>query len=158
MMSVTNELIPVLKKQFGKAAGEAPATLGDWLYARGRASEALLYAILFMPELQLIQDSILLGWNLPDESAKRRFVDALAEGKQSRQQLETSFNFIEVGYLFDAPGRDTEDEEDEILAKLIKNAWEGWLKVSYPDRRFKVEVLSPEETGSTVGVHFFEER
>ncbi|MCB1066591.1 MAG: hypothetical protein KDK56_00260 [Simkania sp.] len=42
-------------------------------------------------------------------------------------------------------------EDELLLAKKIATAWDAWLKVKYP-------ILSPEETGSTVGVVFFESR
>lgn len=157
-MTMTTELINVIGQRFRSSVAEKPTSLGDWLHAVGRGGEALLYSILFMPELVLVSGSVLLAWGLPDEASRTRFLEALAEGNKSREELEASFNFVEIGYLFDAPGRDTSDKEDELLAELIRKAWEGWLKVSYPDRRFKVEVLSEEVTGSTVGVHFFEVR
>ena len=157
-MTTMNDLSSVVSRKFEAMVGEKPTSLGDWLHSIGKASEALLYSILFMPELLVIGNSVLLSWTVPNEDAKKRFLDALSEGIKSREELEASFNFIEVGYLFDAPGRDTTDEEDKLLANLVCDAWDGWLKTSYPDRTFKVEVLSEEEIGSTVGVHFFEIR
>jgi hypothetical protein len=157
-MSRTTELTRIIDQKFGSSLPQKPTSLGDWLHAVGKASEALLYSILFMPELIEVGGSILLAWGVPDEASKKRFLDALGEGSKSREELEASFNFIEVGYLFDAPGRDTSDEEDVLLAELIRDAWNGWLNTSYPDRRFMVEVLPEDVTGSTVGVHFFEIR
>lgn len=49
-------------------------------------------------------------------------------------------------------------EDELLLAKKIATAWDAWLKVKYPNRSFVIRVLSPEETGSTVGVIFFESR
>ena len=157
-MSTTEHLTSVISKKFNKLVGEIPTNCLDWLHAIGKASEALLYSILFMPELKIVNDSVLLAWGMQDDESQQRFLDSVKSNNMSLQQLEASFNFIEVGYIFDTVGRDTSDEEDELLANLICNAWEGWLKTSFPDRKFIVEVLSAEETGSTVGVHFFESR
>jgi len=157
-MSATINLITVLEQKFNLASGERPITLLDWLYSMGKASEALLYSILFMPELLIIENSVLLAWSVSQKSEKERFLDSLADESKDIQTLEASFNFIEVGYLFDGAGRDTSDEEDELLANLICKAWSGWLRASFPERKFQVEVLSEEDTGSTVGLHFFEIR
>lgn len=157
-MSTTNNLISALEQKFKLESVEKPTTLLDWLYSMGKASEALLYSILFMPELLIVESSVLLAWSASQKSEKERFLELLADGSKDIQTLEASFNFIEVGYLFDDAGRDMSDEEDELLANLICNAWSGWLKASFPEREFQVEVLSEEDTGSTVGVHFFEVR
>ncbi|TVQ83094.1 MAG: hypothetical protein EA357_07060 [Micavibrio sp.] len=158
-MSEAIKLIDVIERKFEKTVGDEKFdSLGDWLYAAGKASEALLYSTLFMPELVEVDGSVLLAWSILDKSSKKRFLDNLDAGIESREVLEASFNFIEVGYLFNPQGRDTSDAEDELLAELLGNAWAGWLKLSYPERSFKVEVLSADITGSTVGVHFFEQR
>lgn len=157
-MSTTINLINVLEQKFEGEAGEKPTSLLDWLYSAGKASEALLYSILFMPELLVIENSVLLAWGISQENEKARFLELLASGSKELPMLEASFNFIEVGYLFDGAGRDTSDEEDKLLANLICHAWKGWLKASLPEREFCVEVLSEVDTGSTAGVHFFEVR
>lgn len=157
-MSTTINLINVLAQKFERVGGEKPTTLLDWLHSVGKASEALLYSILFMPELTVVGNSVLLSWSISQESEKDRFLKLLAGGTKELHTLEASFNFIEVGYLFDGFGRDTSDEEDGLLATLICNAWKAWLKASFPERIFCVEVLSEEDTGSTVGVQFFEVR
>jgi hypothetical protein len=130
----------------------------DWLHAHGNAGDAILYSILFMPEVSTVDDSILLAWAVSDREAELRFSDTLTAASISREVLEASFNFVEIGYLFDASGRDSTNDEDELLACLVRNAWDGWLKLLHPEREFKVEVLPVEVTGSTVGVHFFEIR
>ena len=53
---------------------------------------------------------------------------------------------------------DTTDEEDSVLAELIAESWRNLLKSRYPERNFTVEILSPQATGSTVGVGFYEIR
>lgn len=152
------ELFDVLRAKFKARLGDDTDNLSELLSAAGQASEALLYSILFMPELNVIQDSVVLALSFQYDSAKSDFIEELRSGKKSRHEVEASFNWVEIGYLFDAPGRDTTDDEDELLAVMVRDAWDGWLRVSFPERRFTVEVLPPEVTGSTVGVCFFENR
>lgn len=151
-----DEITSLLRKYFPSQEDGFSAT--DFIYSFGRASQAVLYSMLYMPELVEVGGSVLLAWNVPDEEAKQRFLSGLEKTAMSIEELEASFNFVEIGYLFDAAGRDTTDEEDELLAKLLANAWKGHLALCYPKRVFVIEVLSPAHTGSTVGLHFFEKR
>lgn len=160
-MSMSNDFIRYIKKIIRRKKGFSLDSSRDCIHAAGIASDALLYSMLFMPELNLVCDSVLLSWCNPSVNFESNFKDrryAKHYTEIQLQELEASFNFIEVGYLFDCNGRDTTDEEDEVLAIQLRTAWDAWLKYSYPDRKFCVEVLTPEETGSTVGVHFFEIR
>lgn len=155
-MTTIGEITLFLRKHFPTAENGFSST--DFIHCFGRASDALLYSLLYMPELIEVNGSILLAWNVPDEKEKLRFVSGLKNTNMARQELESSFNFVEIGYIFDATGRDTSDEEDQILANLLADAWRGYLGVRYPGRTFVVEVLLPDQTGSTVGLHFFEKR
>lgn len=155
-MVTNDEIISLLRKYFPTAGVGFGTT--DFVHSFGRASQALLYALLYMPELVEVSGSILLAWNVPDEDAKQRFDSGLKKMTMTREELEASFNFVEIGYLFDVPGRDTTDQEDILLAELLVSAWKGHLGFHYPGREFIVEVLSAEQTGSTVGIHFFERR
>ncbi len=136
-------------------------SLSDFVHAFGKASDALLYSSLFMPELIKIEDSILLRDNSDLPVMRKRFLEAKQKIENNNvciSKLEASFNFIEIGYAFEPSGRNTSDEEDEILVYRIRDAWDAWLKLKYPDRKFIVESLSSEQTGSTVGVTFFQKR
>ena len=53
---------------------------------------------------------------------------------------------------------DTSDEEDLVLAEKLAEMWRYRLKVVYPERKFMVETLSPEETRDVVGVIFYTDR
>jgi hypothetical protein len=126
----------------------------DLVHAVGTAAQACLYATLFCPEFVEVDGSVLLhrAAETEDEFNRfRRFKDA--KGKRA---AEASFNFVEVPYLFRPAGRDLSDEEDETLAEMIAASWRGWLCQLYPGRQFEVEVLSPEVTGSVVGIQFSE--
>lgn len=155
-MEIENELIKAISRKFEGKVVEKDFSLSDLLHTFGKGSEALLYSILYMPKLNLIDDSVLLSWNMPNNSVKKKFSEQLQ--CENREELEASYNFIEIGYLFDAVGRDTSDKEDNLLATLVRDAWDAWLHLKYPDRKFKVEILAPEQTGSVTGIHFFERR
>lgn len=144
-----------LRRRYDLSAVQA---LNDVVYEHGVASQAILYGALYAPELSEVCNSILLTWNVPDQEARDRFLDELKADKFSREELEASFNLVEVGYLFAPRGRDTSDEEDELLAEQLRASWAGYLKHQYPGREFVIEVLSPQDTGSTVGVCFYEKR
>lgn len=136
-------------------------TISDYIYSFGNAKDALLYSSLFMPELIVVEDSVLIKDNYDLPELKKRFLTALQKTKNKKADIsivESSFNFIEVGYIFEPHGRNTLDKEDEILAYRIRDAWRGWLSIQYPSRKFIVEVLSSEQTGSSIGVSFFQQR
>ena len=80
------------------------------------------------------------------------------KGNKSISEIEANYNFVEVGYLFDSDGRDISDKEELILARKICDGWIGWLKIKYPNRNFIVQILTPRETGSTIGIQFYESR
>lgn len=133
-------------------------TTEELLFTFGSSRDALLYAALFNPEFVIHSDSVLLAWSVSDANAQAAFGNAKNSDSANISEIEASFNFLEVGYLFDASGRTTDDEQDALLADLIARSWRCRLEAEYPQRRFSVEVLSPEQTGSTVGVHFFQVR
>lgn len=146
-----------LKRYFGETGFNS----SDFIHAFGQASRAILYSCLFIPEFVEVQGSVLLESKISTEDALSRFINLVKDNTMTPevlQTLEASFNTVEVGYLFNAPGRDTTDVEDGILAELIAESWRYSLKARFPEKKFRVEVLSAEVTGSTVGVHFYEER
>lgn len=130
----------------------------EFVFSFGSARDALLHSVLFQPELSELGDSILLAWNVRDSESQQRFRDAIENDPAGSAKIEASFNFVEVGYLFGPNGRNSTDAEDHFLAKLLRDSWDAWLGYSYPNRHFVIEVLGADETGSTVGLHFFENR
>jgi hypothetical protein len=83
-------------------------------------------------------------------------LDAKKAAAWSLPELEISFNFLEVSYAFS--DRRSSNGGDALLAEFIAEAWRGRLTLLYSPRKFEVSVLSPEQTGSVVGVQFFEIR
>lgn len=146
------DLLEFFRDHFGNRTN---FSVDDYVHAYGKESVALLYSALFFPELIEIESSVLLKRNIIQQEVARKDI---LKRKKNISEIESNYNFIEVGYLFEPNGRDISDEEETLLALKIRDGWEGWLKIKYPNRKFIVEVLTPEETGSTIGVHFFESR
>jgi hypothetical protein len=143
------KLLDIFRKHFGNRLNFSE---DDYLYSCGKGVDALLYSVIFMPELIEIKSRVFMKGNIYDKS---KVLNAL-NSSETAKEVEISFNYVEVGYIFSTSGRDTSDDEDVILAYRIRDSWDGWLKVKYPDRKFVVTVISHEETGSTVGVQFYE--
>ncbi len=121
----------------------------------GDIAHALLYAEFFSPELIEVEGSIILANYI--QGAAEKFKTAKSERKRPLQELEESFNLIEIGYCL-SPQSDSNDVTEFRLAILMAEAWRGKLALQYPDRKFKVSVYNPHETGSVVGIGFHEIR
>ena len=154
--SAAKALLESLGEHFRGLDGKSD--LDDFVHLHGTPVQALLYSVLFLPELVILDDSVLLAWNVAGEEAESRFRAALRDPSRTRVEVEASFNLIEVGYLFSPPSRVTTDDEDFLLANLLCLSWKGWLKTCFPERSYAVDVLSCEMTGSTAGVQFYQVR
>src|SRR5712671_3849233 len=64
-----------------------------------------------------------------------------------------SSNWVEVPYLVTDTSA-TSEEEIEVLAEVIAQAWRARLRDCFPDRRFTVRIFDPAETGSVIGIGF----
>jgi hypothetical protein len=130
----------------------------DYVHKYGRASWALLMANLFLPEFCELDGSVLLSTAVEGEHSRSRFFDAVSSSSTSRSDLEQSFNFVEIGYLFDSNGRDVDESGDQCLRECIAEAWRRSLAAKFPHRTFDVKTLEPVESGSTVAITFSERR
>ena len=153
-MPASDALLAALRKRFRFSEGRVPHATGDMVYEAGKAPEALLYSLLFVPDLSVVADSVLLTY--PDDTASERFLEAKSNSQLSLERLEASFNKVDVGYLF-AHGNVDENEQC-LLAERIAEAWRGALAVFRPDRRVVVRVVPAEENGGDIAVEFFERR
>lgn len=153
-MATTESILARLRKRFRFSEGQVPHDADDMLHQAGKAREALLYSLLFVPELYIVDDSV-LRVNGSSEAGKR-FVEAKAKGRMSLDRLEASFNIVEVPFLF--IDREFDDDEERLLAEKIAEAWRRALAAFCPDRRFVVNVVPAEENGGNVAVEFFESR
>jgi len=132
----------------------ADRDLNDFLFEYGNVQSALLYARLFVPEFKLVAGRVILD----DGNAPEAYAKAITESLSGEVDPD-SFNWIEVFYLFaeSDTGIDPHHyDDDHVLAELIAEAWRGRLLSLFPDRKFVVEVMSPDVTGSVVGVGFRE--
>ena len=153
-MMATDAILTALRKRYRFSEGEVPHDAGDMVYEAGKAREALLYSLLFVPGLSIVDDSVLLTYG--DSDTERRFVEAKKAPRMSLESLEASFNHVEVEFLF-ARG-DFEGNEEHLLAERIAAAWRGALAVFCPDRRMVVRIPPPEDYGGNTVVEFFERR
>jgi hypothetical protein len=147
-------LLLIVRRQFPEVDPAGTFTLDDYMHACGRASDALLYVALFCPPLIELDGSVLLLRSVEDQADRNRFLEYKAS--KGRRAAETSFNFVEVPYLFGPQRRALSEDDDHIIAEAIAASWRAWLPAQYPGRSFVVELLEPEQTGSVVGIHFCE--
>jgi hypothetical protein len=152
-MASTEAILTALRKRF-RSEGHVPHDEMDMLHETGKAPEALLYSLLFVPTLFIVDDSVLLMHGVDD--AERHFREAKKASGMPLERLEASINRVEVPFLF--IDRDLDDGEERLLAEQIADAWRGALAVFYPERRFMVKVIPPEENGDVIAVEFFERR
>jgi hypothetical protein len=155
-MASIEAILTALRKRFRFVEGQVPHDEMDMLHEAGKAPEALLYSLLFVPRLSIVADSVLLTYIYGVDDTERHFLEGKREGRMSLERLEASFNRVEVPFLFF--DRNADDDEDRLLAERIAEAWRGALAVFCPDRRFVVNVVPPEENGDIIAVEFFERR
>ncbi len=129
---------------------KAPPDIDDVVHMFGNVAGALLYARLFVPEFRVVEGIVILD----DGVRPEEFLEAIPESKKDLRELSDGFNWIEPTYIF--ANRDSDWDEDQVLAELIAEAWRGRLLKLFPDRKFIVEVLSSEQTGGGIGVGFKE--
>gem|GEM_PF-978193 len=151
-MSKTRSLLDTIRRYFPDNGGFEEV---DFLHVYGDPIQALLYSALFCPETVEVDGMVFLTLQVSDRDDVERVRRYLIDVEGNRQAVESSFNFVEVPYLFGASP--STDEDDLLLAERLADSWRAWLSYIHPDRQFVVEVLSPEVTGSVVGIHFFQD-
>jgi hypothetical protein len=128
----------------------------DVLHAHGSGIDALAYAALFWPEFMEHRGMVVraLEWGDADQLPT---LDATLERHGSdRREAEKSVNWVDVGELFGPRKLESSQEDDLALARLLREMWAARLSQSFPDRRFAVEILTPEDTGGGPGVSFWQ--
>ncbi len=128
----------------------------DFIHAFGSSLYALMYSRIFWPEFVIIDDMFFLKETIQDEHDRTRLKNALDACKGNKQEIEESFNFIEIPYCFSVSIPDTTDKEDDILVRRIAEMWRARLAMVFPDRSFKVDIIEPEESGSVVSLTFYQ--
>lgn len=153
---MSDELLAVLKAKYRPIEGDVPHSHMDVLHQFGSVSAALLHSILFIPNFLEIDGSILLDPGEAQGDCADRFRAAKVRDDLSLSELEASFNFFELPYLFS--NRNTTHTEMLLLAEKMGGAWKSRLRELFPERRFIVTVIGAGETQEDVGVQFFEDR
>jgi hypothetical protein len=151
---MNDRLSECLRRHFHPAEGTLPHDEWDFMHQFGNLVDALLYAPLFRPEFVEIDGSVLLGlFGCRSES----FVESKRDGAMTLQELERSFNLLEIPYTFSNTGRGGDDDA-RLLAQFVADCWRAHLTFLHPSRKFEVSILPPDETGSVIAVQFCEIR
>jgi hypothetical protein len=157
--ALPSEIVRLLREVHRHDQDVTGLTRADFLFARGKVQDALIYSGLFAPQFIEVEGFILLAefGVLPKgglEQAQRRITEALKISADEARRFVDSCNWVEVPYLLS--DNQSSDAEDNLLARAIADAWQGRLNGLYHDRSFQVQVFPKEETGSVVGVGFRE--
>src|SRR5215468_948910 len=129
----------------------------DYVYAFGSPLQALMYSKLFWPEFIEIEDMVFLKDWMEDEDDRSRVLKVLEQNEGNRPKTEQDFNLIEIPPdIFGKKMGETTEEEDRYLAEILIEMWQCRLRMLFPNRNFKVELLTAEETGGEMGVLFYQ--
>jgi len=153
-MTSTESILAALRKRLQFSEGRVPHDASDMIFEKGQAQAALLYSLLFVPELTMVDNSVLLTNGSSDIAT--RFLDAKTKSGMPLDRLEASFNLIEIPFLF-ANG-DFQDDEERLLAEKIAEALQRAVAAFCPDRHFIVNIVPAEENAGNIAVEFFESR
>jgi len=156
--SIGQRVTALLKVRYGPGNGTEPWDCADYLHAFGNVGDALLYSTLFVPEFIEVEGCILLkelgvqpegGWTEVTAAIRR----ARETSTDALKRYVDSSNWVEVPCLA-ADASAASEEEIEVLAEVIAQAWRARLRDCFPDRRFTVRIFDPAETGSVIGIGF----
>lgn len=130
----------------------------DVLHAEGSPLLALLYSRLFWPEFAEIDGMVFLRETVEDDSDRDRLREAFERYGCDRTKTEQAFNLHELEEMFGRRLSETSDDEDRELADRLQQMWHARLLRQFPGRRFRIEIVEPEETSGSVGLQFWTER
>lgn len=100
---------------------------GDWLHAAGDHREALLYSLLYTPNILRLEECIFFEPFVGDVDRLRNQMDESLTARR-RCRLEWSWNVIEVPYVFNTVDLATDEEQHlQILCDRLIDAWSAWL-------------------------------
>ncbi len=144
----------MLRRRFRFSEGQVPHDADDMLHEVGKPQEALLYSLLFVPELCAVDGSVLLLNG--SGNRQRQFLEAKAKDQMPLDRLEASFNSVEIPFLF--LDQDFGDGEEMLIAEKIAEAWRRALVTLYPDRRLVVNIVPAQDNAGNITVECFESR
>ncbi len=114
--------------------------------------DALLYSALFWPDLLEVDGAVLLHASVGGEVAKVRA--SLRE--RGSVETEKRFNLREFSDLFGNGLAEIDDDQAACLLARLAAMWRCRLAADFPERKFTVEVWSPDETGGDIGIVFYQ--
>lgn len=127
----------------------------DFVGAFGSPFEALAYSRLFWPDFVEINDMVFLKETIENDDDRERLRKAHERYGGDRRMTEESFNLVEVpSTLFGPRLGETTEVEDRWLAERLVEMWRARLHALFPDKRFTVRLVDPEESGGEVGIVF----
>jgi hypothetical protein len=127
----------------------------DYVYAFGSPLQALMYSKLFWPEFIEIEDMVFLKDRIEDD--RSAVLKVLEQYEGNRPKTEQDFNLLEIpSNIFGKKMGETTEEEDRYLAEILVEMWQCRLRMLFPNRSFKVELLTAEETGGEIGILFYQ--
>jgi hypothetical protein len=130
----------------------------DLIYAEGSPLLAFLYSRLFWPDFVEIDGMVFLKETMEDSDDLRRLREAFDHYGHDLTQTEQAFNLIEVEDLFGKRRVETSEDEDRDLLERLRQMWLARLTQIFPTRRFRVELVEPEQTGGSMGLIFWTDR
>lgn len=116
----------------------------------------LSYKALLAPKLIELGGSVFIG--LIPKLMLERVESCICDKTLGITEIEKQFNFFEVPYLFGISHRGSDDASDWDIARIIAECWKSHLLAAFPTRRFQVELIPPEESGSVVALQVYEVR
>jgi hypothetical protein len=120
----------------------------------GYAVDAILYGLLFWPELLELHGAVFLAVNGDDEAyVSQRLATPVGDGhadwpELSWRKVVDSFNVFEIEHLFRNWRGPTDLYEDvhRELGSMLLEPWRARLASAYPGRRFTVTLLEPDDS------------
>lgn len=129
----------------------------DYVYAAGSPLQALMYSKLFWPEFIEIEDMVFLKDRIEDEDDRSAVLKVLEQHEGNRSETERDFNLFEIPQdMFGKKMGETTEEEDRYLAEILVEMWRCRLRTLFPNRSFKVMLLTADETGGEIGILFYQ--
>lgn len=126
----------------------------DYIHAFGSPIAALLYSRLFWPGFVELDGMIFLNSTVENEDDVARVRNTLRQYGGDKRKTEMAFNLIEVPALFGGRSGETTDAQDVWLAETLAEMWKSRLHSMFPDKRFQVSIVHPEESGAELSVLF----
>lgn len=111
--------------------------------------QVILAWSVYFPDFEVVEGDVVLGPLTPQQKEELTAIPA----DERTPEVLSSFRWCEVPYQFSDRGS-TNAAHDHHMAMLMANSWLLQLENQFPHQSWRTHVLSPEQTGSVVGVGF----